>query len=144
MPVESNTQARPQLFVRPWGAYLDLLRTPSLVVKLLTVNECCRTSLQYHQHRIEYWHVVDGEGRAMIGDSTVSLTPGVNVNVARQTIHRIENAGAVPLNIVEVQRGSCSEDDIVRLADDFGRACSTDEPKQPFISRRTDGDDCVP
>jgi mannose-1-phosphate guanylyltransferase/mannose-6-phosphate isomerase len=122
MHSESNGQVNPRLFVRPWGAYIDLLRTPTLVIKLLTVNEASRTSLQFHEERSEHWHVVDGEGRALIGESVVALSPGVSVNVATRTVHRIENAGVVPLNIVEVQRGRCSEEDIVRLADDFGRA----------------------
>jgi mannose-6-phosphate isomerase-like protein (cupin superfamily) len=38
-------------------------------------------------------------------------------------IHRVQNVGAAPLVIIEVQRGDYfGEDDIERIEDDFGRA----------------------
>ena len=39
------------------------------------------------------------------------------------TPHRLENPGKVPLHLIEVQSGAyLGEDDIVRLADNYGRA----------------------
>ena len=40
-----------------------------------------------------------------------------------QTMHRLENPGKVPLEIIEVQNGEYTgEDDIVRCDDIYGRA----------------------
>jgi mannose-1-phosphate guanylyltransferase/mannose-6-phosphate isomerase len=37
-------------------------------------------------------------------------------------VHRMENPGRIPLEIIEVQTGSyLGEDDIVRLEDNYGR-----------------------
>jgi mannose-1-phosphate guanylyltransferase/mannose-6-phosphate isomerase len=37
-------------------------------------------------------------------------------------VHRLENCGDGPLELIEVQSGSyLGEDDIVRLSDDYGR-----------------------
>ena len=41
--------------------------------------------------------------------------------------HRLENPGAIPLEIIEVQSGSyLGEDDIVRFEDAYNRAGKTD------------------
>jgi mannose-6-phosphate isomerase-like protein (cupin superfamily) len=38
------------------------------------------------------------------------------------TVHRLENPGKIPLEMIEVQSGSyLDEDDIVRLEDNYGR-----------------------
>jgi mannose-6-phosphate isomerase-like protein (cupin superfamily) len=38
-------------------------------------------------------------------------------------VHRLENPGRVPLNLIEVQSGPyLGEDDIVRIADDYARS----------------------
>lgn len=38
------------------------------------------------------------------------------------TVHRLENPGRLPLELIEVQSGDyVGEDDIVRLEDDYGR-----------------------
>ena len=43
--------------------------------------------------------------------------------IPKGTPHRLENPGSAPLDIIEVQCGDyVGEDDIVRLADDYGRA----------------------
>jgi mannose-6-phosphate isomerase-like protein (cupin superfamily) len=40
-----------------------------------------------------------------------------------QTFHRVENRGNELLEIIEVQNGNCiSEEDIVRIEDDFNRS----------------------
>ena len=46
---------------RPWGYYRVLYETPNTKVKELTVNPGQSLSMQRHEHRNEYWHVVEGE-----------------------------------------------------------------------------------
>ena len=81
-----------------------------------------RLSLQRHQHRDEHWYIVSGKGEWTLGSKTTSLTAGQSVDIPRKSIHRIENSGLENLVFMEIQTGDYfGEDDIERLADDFGR-----------------------
>jgi mannose-1-phosphate guanylyltransferase/mannose-6-phosphate isomerase len=45
-----------------------------------------------------------------------------SVHLPLGTVHRLENPGKVPLNLIEVQSGTyLGEDDIVRFDDSYGR-----------------------
>ncbi len=107
----------------PWGVYQILGSGPGYQVKNLTVAPGEALSLQYHQHRHEHWTVVGGSGRAIADNRAIDLVPGATVEVPRGAVHRIENDGASPLVVIEVQLGDyLEEDDIVRLEDRYGRA----------------------
>ena len=57
---------------------------------------------------------------------TVTLGPNGIVALPAETEQRLRNAGGEPLEVVEVQVGEyLGEDDIVRLADDYGRVART-------------------
>ena len=104
---------------RPWGSYQVIHRGASYLVKLIVVAPFSRTSLQYHDHREEIWVVSSGVLRSPEsgGHGTGSV-----LHVGRREVHRIENPTAEPLVLVEVQIGDyLSEDDIVRLEDDYAR-----------------------
>ena len=111
---------------RPWGDYkvLDQSEITShypYKVKTIRVKPNQKFSLQYHKDRVEHWIVVDGEGVATLGDDMIPLSRGKYIFVNYNQIHRI-TAGSHGITFVEVQHGSqCSETDIVRLEDDFGR-----------------------
>ena len=110
--------------IKPWGYYVDHVRTDGLVVKTITVYPRERLSLQRHHWRGEHWYVVSGRGLAMFGtdgEMTVRLSPGGSINVAPKQWHRLVNDGDVNLVVVEVQTGHCDEDDIDRIEDDYGR-----------------------
>lgn len=108
---------------RPWGHYVVLDAGPGFLVKRLTVDPRQRLSLQHHKHRSEYWLVVSGSGVATRGIETWTLRPGDTLQIPEGAHHRLENDGDVPLVVIEVQRGAkLSEDDITRVADDYGRA----------------------
>src|SRR6476661_2768848 len=112
---------------RPWGHYEVLTEETSFKVKSITVNPGHRLSYQRHRRRSEHWYVVDGSGLVTLDDATRDVTAGSTVDVAVGTAHRIQNTGSVPLIFVEVQRGTYfGEDDIERLADDYGRVDSAD------------------
>ena len=111
---------------RPWGDYkvLDESKITSQFpykVKTITVKPNQKCSLQYHRDRVEHWIVVDGEGVATLGNDMIPLSRGKYIFVNYNQIHRI-TAGSRGITFIEVQHGlQCSEDDIVRLDDDFGR-----------------------
>ncbi|MEX0590549.1 MAG: cupin domain-containing protein, partial [Xanthobacteraceae bacterium] len=81
-----------------------------------------RLSLQKHQHRAEHWVVVRGMARVTIGDEVRDLQENESVDVPIGAVHRLENPGKIPLELIEVQTGAyLGEDDIIRLDDDYHR-----------------------
>lgn len=107
---------------RPWGSYTVLASTDSFKLKRIEVRPGRRLSLQMHQRRSEHWVVIEGTARVTVGEREFDVPSGESTYVPVRTRHRLENAGATPLVIVEVQCGDyVGEDDIVRFADDFGR-----------------------
>jgi mannose-6-phosphate isomerase-like protein (cupin superfamily) len=117
-PMDSLTHARVR---RPWGWFETLSSGDGYLVKRLWLAAGQRISLQSHRHRCEHWVVVNGEGMLTLGDTTIPAERGTTLFVPEGARHRAE-AGALALEIVEVQRGSLlSEDDIERYEDDFGR-----------------------
>jgi mannose-1-phosphate guanylyltransferase/mannose-6-phosphate isomerase len=107
---------------RPWGSYLELEKHPGYKIKRITVLPGRRLSLQMHHHRSEHWVVVSGTGRVLVGEKEFLLQKGESTFVPAGEMHRLENVGKLPLEIIEVQLGEyVGEDDIVRFEDDFKR-----------------------
>ncbi|EDY39753.1 Mannose-6-phosphate isomerase [Cyanobium sp. PCC 7001] len=111
-----------QRVLRPWGWFETLGEGPGYRVKRLQLEPGQRLSRQRHRHRCEHWVVVAGEGELEVEGSTVAAQPGTSLWIPLGAVHRAHAVGAGPLVIVEVQRGEIlSEEDIERLADDYGR-----------------------
>ncbi len=108
---------------RPWGFYQSIHSGDRFQVKRLTVAPGARLSLQKHYHRAEHWVVVNGTALVTRGEEEILLRENESVYIPLGTVHRLENPGKVPLNLIEVQSGSyLGEDDIVRIDDTYGRA----------------------
>ena len=106
---------------RPWGWYESLASGEHYLVKRLLICRGQRLSLQRHQHRCEHWVVVAGDGQLQVADELIAAAAGTSVFIPQGALHRA-SGGHGDLEIVEVQRGELlSENDIERLADDFGR-----------------------
>jgi mannose-1-phosphate guanylyltransferase/mannose-6-phosphate isomerase len=107
---------------RPWGVYTVLEEGKGYKVKRIEVAPGKRLSLQLHHQRSEHWVVIAGTARVTRGEEVYELQAGMSTGIPKETPHRLENPGQVPLEIIEIQNGSyLGEDDIVRLQDDFGR-----------------------
>ncbi len=107
---------------RPWGSYEGLIQSARFQVKRIVVNPGCQLSLQMHHHRAEHWVVVRGTARVTRGDETFLLSEDESTYIPLGTVHRLDNPGMIPLELVEVQSGSyLGEDDITRLDDVYGR-----------------------
>jgi mannose-6-phosphate isomerase-like protein (cupin superfamily) len=119
---------------RPWGWYETLVFPPAdadgldaigYALKRLWIAPQSRISLQRHQHRSEHWIVVAGHGVLECGEAQIEAQPGTSLFVPVGAIHRA-SAGRDGLLIIEVQRGDeLREDDIERVADDYGRVVSS-------------------
>ena len=107
---------------RPWGAYTVLEEGKGYKVKRIEVAPGKRLSLQLHHQRSEHWVVIGGTARVTRGEEVYELQAGMSTGIPKETPHRLENPGQLPLEIIEIQNGPyLGEDDIVRLQDDFGR-----------------------
>jgi mannose-1-phosphate guanylyltransferase/mannose-6-phosphate isomerase len=112
---------------RPWGSYDSIDAGERFQVKRLTIKPGAVLSLQKHRHRAEHWVVVKGQARITRGAEIFLLSENESTYIPVGTVHRIENPGSEPLQIIEVQSGSYfGEDDIVRLEDHYGRKGRTD------------------
>lgn len=108
---------------RPWG-HFDLLHAgPGFLVKSLVVKPGAALSLQRHQKRAEHWVVVRGVAKVTRGDDQFELQANQSTYIPVGVMHRLENPGPAPLEIVEVQSGSyIGEDDIERFSDQYRRS----------------------
>jgi mannose-1-phosphate guanylyltransferase/mannose-6-phosphate isomerase len=107
---------------RPWGSYTILEQGPRYKIKRVVVNPGEKISLQKHSHRSEHWVVVKGTAKIVIGDEEIFVHENESAYVPKSTLHRLENGGKIPVEIIEVQNGEyLEEDDIERFSDDYGR-----------------------
>jgi mannose-6-phosphate isomerase-like protein (cupin superfamily) len=87
------------------------------------VNPGAKLSLQMHHKRAEHWIVVSGTARVTCGEKVFPLKENQSTYIPLGEKHRLENIGAEPLHLIEVQSGSyLGEDDIVRFEDTYGRS----------------------
>ena len=119
---ERTEQAHHTKVYRPWGHYEGIDQGDGYQVKRLVVDAGKRISLQRHQHRSEHWVVVRGSARVTLETTTFDLATNESTYIAAGAIHRLENPGFQPLEVIEVQTGTyLGEDDIERFEDDFNR-----------------------
>jgi mannose-1-phosphate guanylyltransferase/mannose-6-phosphate isomerase len=121
--LRSETVERTQ---RPWGWYESVSSVSSPIkgikIKRIGVQPGQQISLQKHQHRREHWVVLQGVARVTLGDQMFDLKPGEHCDIAIGQVHRLANQTDALVEILEVQMGDfLSEDDIIRLQDDYGR-----------------------
>ncbi len=109
------------IVAKPWGSYTDIHRSKEVVFKKIIVTPQKRISLQTHNMRDECWFVASGSGKMEVGTEVWFVRRGCSFFIKKRVKHRIENTGKEDLVIYEMQMGECSEDDIVRYEDDFGR-----------------------
>lgn len=112
---------------RPWGFFETLILSESFQVKRIVVNPGAALSLQSHKHRSEHWIVVVGTAKVTVGATKDSLNVQMvheneSVYIPLGAIHRMENPGDTPMELIEVQTGDyLGEDDIIRYEDVYAR-----------------------
>ncbi|MBF0537914.1 MAG: mannose-1-phosphate guanylyltransferase/mannose-6-phosphate isomerase [Nitrospirae bacterium] len=107
---------------RPWGSYTILENGDRYKIKRLLVNPKASISLQMHHHRSEHWVVVNGTAKVTLGESEIYVHVNQSAFVPKSTMHRLENPGIIPLEVIEVQNGEyLEEDDIIRYEDIYDR-----------------------
>ena len=85
-----------------WGKEEIVEKNEHYTIKVITVNPGCRTSLQFHDEKIETHIYPDGK----------------IIHIPPKMVHRI----CGPTTVIEVSHGV--DEDIHRLEDDYGRPIS--------------------
>ncbi len=111
--------------LKPWGKEIWFAQTENYAGKILIVKKGERLSLQYHQQKSETQYLYAGQVKLTYGSSEndlqeIILNPGDKFDIYPYTIHRVE--GIEDSVIFEVSTPQL--DDIVKLADDYGRTGS--------------------
>lgn len=113
----------PRRVEKPWGHELWFAKTERYAGKLLHVRAGQRLSIQYHEQKDETSYLLSGRLRLSQGPDADSLvTSEMEAGAAWRnepglvhTIEALEDAVVVEVSTPEL-------DDVVRLADDYGRA----------------------
>lgn len=112
----------PRRVDKPWGHELIWAHTDRYVGKLLVIETGKRLSLQHHDVKDEWIHVLEGKLELTLedelGDLHVrELGPGEGARVPTGRRHRYEAVEKATL--IEVSTPEL--DDVVRIEDDYGR-----------------------
>ncbi len=116
-----SDRLRPYREERPWGGFVEFTKDRQSTVKIVTVKAGEALSLQSHQKRDEFWHVIQGAGVATIGEEKKEARLGDEFFIPRGSKHRLE-AGDTDVSVLEISLGSFDENDITRFDDRYGRA----------------------
>ena len=101
---------------RPWGVMERIVEAERFRVNRLTLRPGAGISLQQHFRRSEHWVVVQGTAQVSRGEERIVVRSDESVFIPVGMVHRIENPGSIPLEVIEVQTGACLDDaDILRL-----------------------------
>ncbi|MGE4063841.1 MAG: mannose-1-phosphate guanylyltransferase/mannose-6-phosphate isomerase [Rhodospirillaceae bacterium] len=124
LKARGRTEATAQIRTyRPWGWFQNIDEGQRFKVKRICVKPGAQLSLQKHWHRSEHWVVVTGTAIVTRGEEEFQLRENESTFLPAGTIHRLSNPGQVELHMIEVQSGEyVGEDDIVRIADNYGRS----------------------
>ncbi len=105
---------------RPWGSFDQFTHDTQTTVKILNISASKRLSLQKHEHRSEFWHVISGDGIVTIDTEEHHARQGDEFEIPIGTVHRIAGGGG-GIRLLEIATGEFDENDIIRIEDDFGR-----------------------
>ena len=112
----------PRRVDKPWGHELVWAHAEQYVGKVLRIEAGKRLSLQHHEVKDEWIHVLEGRLRLTLGNESGDLEvrdlgPGEGAHVAVRRVHRFEAIETCTL--IEVSTPELN--DVVRIEDDFGR-----------------------
>ncbi len=106
---------------RPWGVMEAIVEAQRFRVNRLTLRPGTGISRQKHFHRSEHWIVVQGTALVSRDDTQVVVRTDESVFIPAGVVHRIENPGQLPLEVIEVQTGDYLDDsDTIRLEEPPG------------------------
>jgi mannose-6-phosphate isomerase len=123
---DARTVSRGERVEKPWGYELLWARTDRYVGKILHIEAGEALSLQYHRRKDETLYLMAGTLELEVGDDeralqAMVLQPGDAIHMWPGRRHRL--AARTACDVLEVSTPEL--DDVVRLADRYGRAGGT-------------------
>ena len=118
----NNYINEPKIVKKPWGKEEWIESNDHYCYKRIYINRGQRTSLQYHEKKLETNYVAKGTTHLVIGTDINSLEqcimiPGDSVTIKPSVIHRF-----IAISDVILQEVSTSQvDDVIRISDDTNR-----------------------
>ena len=111
-----------QIIEKPWGQEEIIEINDRYMMKRLTMWKGHSCSLQYHRHKKETIFVLSGRLRISLGPNKDELssrvyTKGETITISPGEIHRMEGVE----DSVYLEASTPELDDVVRLADSYGR-----------------------
>jgi mannose-6-phosphate isomerase len=106
---------------KPWGKVTTYALNQPSSVRVITIEPGQETSEHYHQLRDEMWIVLDEGLKVQIGNRVVDAKPSDEFVVSSEEPHRITNTASRRGRVLEIAYGYTTEDDVLRLQDDYGR-----------------------
>ncbi len=111
---------KPFTIKRPWGAFRQFTHNSPSTVKIIFIKKGEAFSLQYHNHRTEFWKILSGTPEITIGKSILHTKKGDEFKISPKINHRVY-AVDTDAEILEISSGNFDENDIIRLEDKYGR-----------------------
>lgn len=106
---------------KPWGKFYDFMEIEGKWhLKALVIKKGHRLSLQKHAKKSEFWIVVEGKVKIQKNGKWRVLTSQKTVFIKKRELHRLE--ALTNAIVIEISFGKHEEDDIKRIADDYGRS----------------------
>lgn len=104
----------------PWGSFEQFTHNEPSTVKLIYINKGESLSLQYHNHRSEFWKIIVGNPDITIGEDVYQGHVGEEYSFPALTRHRI-GAPTDDVVFLEIAKGDFDEKDIVHIEDKYNR-----------------------
>ncbi len=105
---------------RPWGNFRQFTHNEISTVKIITISPNEILSLQSHEKREEFWHIISGSGSVQIDGDKVDAKPGDEYVIKVAEKHRM-SANGEGMKVLEIATGDFDELDIVHYEDKYGR-----------------------
>jgi len=111
--LKNQSEGTVKVFKR-WGYYESLTQGKGYQIKKLYLLPYSQISLQSHQHRAEFWIVVQGTAKFHKGELQGTLNTQETLYIEKNEKHQVINPNSDILEIVEIQFGDyLEEDDII-------------------------------
>jgi mannose-1-phosphate guanylyltransferase/mannose-6-phosphate isomerase len=92
-----------QVVNQPWGTFQAIDNGPNFQVRRVTVKP--GAALSEEAQAAEHWTVAHGTARVTRGTDVLTLTAGMSLDIPIGSVHRTENIGTGPLELVTVRFG---------------------------------------
>jgi mannose-1-phosphate guanylyltransferase len=105
---------------RPWGSFEQFCENEKCTVKVLFIKPNQELSLQTHNHRDEFWKILQGRAKIELGNKVIKAKENDEFFIPKNTKHRAR-AGTKSIKILEISFGKFDEKDEIRLEDKYER-----------------------